>query len=50
MNRRAALAIPVAALVVAACGGGSHQDRRAGMAGQGKNANGRLEPLPQIRP
>jgi len=50
MKRRTALAIPVAALVVAACGGESHQDLRAWMADQGKNAKGRLEPLPQIRP
>jgi type IV pilus assembly protein PilP len=50
MNPRSALATVVASLVVAACGGESHQDLRAWMAEQGKNAKGRLEPLPQIKP
>ena len=50
MNVRTVLATAVASLVVAACGGESHQDLRAWMAEQGKNAKGRLEPLPQIKP
>ena len=40
----------VAALVVAGCGGESHQDLREWMREQGKGAQGKLEPLPQIRP
>ena len=49
MMRRLSLYLGVAVLVVA-CGGESHQDLRAWMADQGKNAKGRLEPLPQIKP
>jgi type IV pilus assembly protein PilP len=47
---RALVAIAVASFVVAGCGGESHQDLRAWMADQGKNAKGRLDPLPQIKP
>jgi type IV pilus assembly protein PilP len=39
-----------ATLVVAACGGESHQDLRDWMREQGKGTQGKLEPLPQIRP
>lgn len=39
-----------AALVLAACGGESHQDLRVWMADQGKGARGKLDPLPQIKP
>lgn len=46
--RRAA--IVVAALLLAGCGGESHQDLRDWMRDQGKGAQGKLEPLPQIRP
>ena len=38
------------ALVLAGCGGESHQDLREWMREQGKGAQGKLEPLPQIRP
>ncbi len=38
------------ALVLAGCGGESHQDLRAWMMQQGKNAKGKLDPLPQMRP
>jgi len=37
-------------LVVAGCGGESHQDLRAWMQEQGKGAKGKLDPLPQVRP
>jgi type IV pilus assembly protein PilP len=40
----------VAALMLAGCGGESHQDLRAWMADQGKNVRGRLDPLPQMKP
>ncbi|MFO1395840.1 MAG: pilus assembly protein PilP [Burkholderiales bacterium] len=40
----------VAALLVAGCGGESHQDLRTWMAEQGKGARGKLDPLPQIKP
>jgi type IV pilus assembly protein PilP len=40
----------LATLVLAGCGGESHQDLRAWMAEQGKNAKGRLDPLPQMKP
>jgi type IV pilus assembly protein PilP len=50
MNTRTALVLACAAVLAAACGGESHQDLRAWMAEQGKNAKGRLEPLPQIKP
>ena len=42
--RRAA--IVVAALLLAGCGGESHQDLRDWMRDQGKGAQGKLEPLP----
>jgi len=38
------------ALVVAGCGGESHQDLRAWMQDQGKNVKGKLDPLPQVKP
>ncbi len=38
------------ALVLAGCGGESHQDLREWMREQGKGAQGKLEPLPQIHP
>jgi type IV pilus assembly protein PilP len=37
-------------LLLAACGGESHQDLRAWMQEQGKGARGKLDPLPQIKP
>ncbi len=40
----------VAASMLSACGGESHQDLRGWMNDQGKNARGKLDPLPQIRP
>src|SRR5436305_10141226 len=39
-----------ASLVVAGCGGDTHQDLRAWMAEQGKNVKGKIEPLPQVQP
>jgi type IV pilus assembly protein PilP len=39
-----------ACVLLAGCGGESHQDLRAWMADQGKGARGRVDPLPQIRP
>lgn len=42
--------IVAAALVAAGCGGESHQDLRDWMREQGKGAQGKLEPLPQIQP
>jgi type IV pilus assembly protein PilP len=39
-----------ACLVVAGCGGESHQDLRAWMAQQGLGAKGKLDPLPQVKP
>ena len=48
---RVRLALVVAAgLVLAGCGGESHQDLRAWMNEQGKGARGKLDPLPQIKP
>ena len=38
------------AVVVAGCSGESHQDLREWMREQGKGAQGKLAPLPQIRP
>jgi len=38
------------ALIVAGCGGESHQDLRAWMQDQGKNVKGKLDPLPQVKP
>jgi len=49
MSARIAIGI-VIALVLAGCGGESHQDLRDWMREQGKGAQGKLEPLPQIRP
>jgi len=49
MSARIAIAF-MAALVVAGCGGESHQDLREWMREQGKGAQGKLESLPQIRP
>ncbi len=43
------LAVAIGVLL-AGCGGESHQDLRAWMAEQGKGARGKLEPLPQMRP
>jgi type IV pilus assembly protein PilP len=47
---RRAIAIACAAIAVAGCGGESHQDLRAWMAEQGKDAKGKLDPLPQVKP
>ncbi len=49
MKMRLALAVG-AGLVLAGCGGESHQDLRAWMAEQGKGARGKLDPLPQVKP
>jgi type IV pilus assembly protein PilP len=38
------------ALLVAGCGGESHQDLRAWMQEQGKGVKGKLDPLPQVKP
>jgi type IV pilus assembly protein PilP len=38
------------AVIVAGCGGESHQDLRAWMQEQGKGARGKLDPLPQVKP
>ena len=40
----------IAVILVAACGGESHQDLRAWMQDQGKGVKGKLDPLPQVRP
>jgi type IV pilus assembly protein PilP len=48
--RRVHSTIALAAVLLAGCGGESHQDLRAWMAEQGKGARGRLEPIPQIKP
>jgi type IV pilus assembly protein PilP len=40
----------VAAMLLAGCGGESHQDLRAWMNEQGKDARGKLDPLPQVIP
>jgi type IV pilus assembly protein PilP len=51
MKRQVALALGACVvLVLAGCGGESHQDLRAWMADQGKGARGRVDPLPQIKP
>ena len=44
------LTVCAAAVLLAACGGESHQDLREWMAAQGKDVKGRLDPLPTIRP
>ena len=49
MKRWAGLAVG-ACLLVAGCGGESHQDLRAWMAQQGEGVKGKLEPLPQMKP
>ena len=49
MRLRLALAVGVS-LLLAGCGGETHQDLRAWMAEQGKNVKGKLEPLPQMKP
>ena len=48
--KRAKLTVCVAVALLAGCGGESHQDLRDWMAAQGKDAKGRLDPLPTIRP
>ncbi|MGC1816357.1 MAG: pilus assembly protein PilP [Casimicrobiaceae bacterium] len=50
MRRAAIAAAAVAALLVAGCGGESHQDLRDWMAAQGKGMRGHLDPIPQIKP
>jgi len=49
MKRWRALGM-AAVLLLAGCGGESHQDLRAWMAEQGKGVKGKLEPLPQMKP
>ena len=49
MNRVAWISL-MTVLLVAGCGGQSHQDLRNWMAEQGKGVRGRLDPLPQIKP
>ncbi len=49
MIRRAVLLLAVGA-VLAGCGGDRHQDLITWMAEQGKDARGRLDPVPQIKP
>ena len=49
MIRRALICCGVG-LLVAACGGESHQDLRAWMQDQGKGVKGKLDPLPQVKP
>jgi type IV pilus assembly protein PilP len=44
------LILACAGLLLAGCGGQSHQDLRAWMAEQGKGVRGRLDPLPQLKP
>ena len=39
-----------ACVLLAGCGGESHQDLRAWMAAQGANVKGKLDPLPQMKP
>jgi type IV pilus assembly protein PilP len=46
---RVAAALTVAAIILAGCGGETHQDLRSWMSDQGKGARGKLDPLPQIR-
>jgi len=47
---RRGIVLLLASVLLAACGGESHQDLRAWMAEQGKNAKGKLDPLPQMTP
>ena len=49
MRRSLTLAAGVV-FVLAGCGGESHQDLRAWMGAQGKDAKGKLDPLPQMKP
>jgi len=49
MNSRLIASVGLA-LLVAGCGGESHQDLRAWMQEQGKGARGKLDPLPQVKP
>jgi type IV pilus assembly protein PilP len=48
--RRVALLSIMTMVLVAGCGGQSHQDLRNWMAEQGKGVRGKLDPLPQIKP
>ena len=49
MRSRVAFCAGVA-LLIAGCGGESHQDLREWMQEQGKGAKGKLDPLPQVKP
>ncbi len=49
MRSRVAFCAGVA-LLIAGCGGQSHQDLREWMQEQGKGAKGKLDPLPQVKP
>jgi len=49
MRSRVAFCAGVA-LLIAGCGGESHQDRREWMQEQGKGAKGKLDQLPQVKP
>ena len=49
MNRVAWISL-MTVLLVAGCGGQSHQDLRNWMSEQGKGVRGKLDPLPQIKP
>jgi type IV pilus assembly protein PilP len=50
MMNRAAWISMMTVLLLAGCGGQSHQDLRNWMAEQGKGVRGKLDPLPQIKP
>ncbi len=50
MRPAAIAAAAIAALLLAGCGGESHQDLRDWMAAQGKGMRGHLDPIPQIKP
>ncbi len=50
MSARGLLPVVLVASLLGGCGGESHEDLRAWMRDQGKNARGKLDPLPQIRP
>lgn len=49
MNSRLIASVGIV-LLVAGCGGESHQDLRAWMQEQAKGARGKLDPLPQVKP